>query len=148
MALDDNSTPTLIDHVGWRLWRLARNWKEEFDGEMLARGYPWVSEARGAIIGHLRAGGLPQSELAGALAVSKQAVQQFVDDLVGEGAVERVPDPDDGRGKLIRLTPRGLAFIAEGNAVKRDIERRYRKRIGRERLDALNAALDDLSASG
>jgi DNA-binding MarR family transcriptional regulator len=145
MALDENSTPTLIDHVGWRLWRLARRWKEEFDGDMLARGYPWVTEARGAIIGHLRAGGLPQSELSGALAVSKQAVQQFVDDLVEEGAVERVDNPEDGRGKLVRLTPRGLAFIVDGNAVKREIERRYRNRIGRQRFDALNAALDDLA---
>jgi DNA-binding MarR family transcriptional regulator len=145
MALDENSTPTLIDHVGWRLWRLARQWKEEFDGDMLARGYPWVTEARGAIIGHLRAGGLPQSELSGALAVSKQAVQQFVDDLVEEGAVERVDNPEDGRGKLVRLTPRGLAFIVDGNAVKREIERRYRNRIGRQRFDVLNAALDDLA---
>jgi DNA-binding MarR family transcriptional regulator len=145
MALDENSTPTLIDHVGWRLWRLARRWKEEFDSDMLARGYPWVTEARGAIIGHLRAGGLPQSELSGALAVSKQAVQQFVDDLVEEGAVERVDNPEDGRGKLVRLTPRGLAFIVDGNAVKREIERRYRSRIGRQRFDVLNAALDDLA---
>ena len=88
MALDDNSAPTLIDHVGWRLWRLARNWKEEFDGEMLARDYPWVAEARGALIGHLRAGGLRQSELAGALAVSQQAGRQFADELGGEGGVE------------------------------------------------------------
>jgi DNA-binding MarR family transcriptional regulator len=72
-------------------------------------------------------------------------VQQFVDQLVEEGAVERVVDPRDARGRLVRLTARGVAFIEEGNAVKREIERGYAKRIGRVRLDALNAALDELA---
>ena len=144
MGLDEK-TPTLIDHVGWRLWRLARQWKVEFDAEMLRRGYPWVAEARGAVIGHLRPGGRPQSDLAGLLDVSKQAVQQFVDELVEEGAVERVVDPRDARGRIVRLTARGAAFIEEGNAVKQEIERRYARRIGKGRLEALNAALDELA---
>lgn len=144
MGLDEK-TPTLIDHVGWRLWRLARQWKAEFDAEMLERGYPWVAEARGGVIGHLRPGGRPQSELAALLGVSKQAVQQFVDELVEEGAVERVVDPKDARGRIVRLTARGVAFIEEGNAVKREIEKSYAKRIGKARLEALNAALDELA---
>jgi len=144
MSLDEKFAPALIDHVGWRLWRLARQWKTAFDAQMLARGYPWVAEARGAVIGHLRPGGRPQSELAGLLGVSKQAVQQFVDELVAEGAVERGVDPADARGRIVRLTARGIGFIVEGNAVKREIEKRYAKRLGRARLDALNAALDEL----
>jgi DNA-binding MarR family transcriptional regulator len=144
MGLDEK-TPTLIDHVGWRLWRLAQQWKTEFDAQMLKRGYPWVVEARGGVIGHLRPGGRPQSELAALLGVSKQAVQQFVDELVEEGAVERVVDPKDARGRIVRLTARGVAFIEEGNAVKREIERGYAKRIGKARLEALNAALDELA---
>jgi DNA-binding MarR family transcriptional regulator len=143
MALDEK--PTLIDHVGWRLWRLARQWKTEFDGKMRERGYVWITEARGAVIGQLRPGGLPQSALTAALGVSKQAVQQFVDELVAEGAVERVPDPDDGRGKLVRLTALGVASITEGNAVKREIERRYRRQLGGERFEALNAMVDELA---
>ena len=144
MGLDEK-TPTLIDHVGWRLWRLARQWKVEFEAQMLKRGYPWVAEARGGVLGHLRPGGRPQSELAALLGVTKQAVQQFVDELVEEGAVERVVDPKDARGRIVRLTDRGIAFIEEGNAVKREIEKRYAKRIGKARLEALNAALDELA---
>ena len=145
MALDEKFTPALSDHVGWRLWRLARQWKVEFDGEMQRRGYPWVAEARGGVIGHLRPGGRPQSELAGLLGVSKQAVQQFVDELVREGAVERIVDPTDARGRIVQLTARGVAFLEEGNRVKRQIEARYARRIGRNRLQALNEALDELA---
>ncbi len=145
MGLDEYFAPALIEHTGWRLWRLARQWKQAFDTEMLARGYPWVAEARGAVIGHLRPGGRPQSQLAGELGVSKQAIQQFVDDLVAEGAVERVADPEDARRSIVRLTQRGVQFIADGNAVKRSIEAGYARRIGKMRLAALNAALDDLA---
>ncbi|WP_423067269.1 MarR family winged helix-turn-helix transcriptional regulator [Devosia sp. CN2-171] len=146
--LDDNSLPPLIDHVGWRLWRLARLWKVEFDAAMAARGHGWMAEARGAVVGQLRPDGMSQSGLPAAMGISKQAVQQLVDELVADGIVERVPDPQDGRGKIVRLLPKGIKAIADGNAVKLEIEARYRGEIGAERLEALNAALDALAEKG
>lgn len=142
--LDENSELALIDHVGWRLWRLARQWKVEFDAEMVRLGYGFMVEARGAVVGHLRPGGLSQSALTVAMSISKQAVQQLVDELVAEDVVERVPDPADGRGKIVRLRARGISAIADGNVVKLQIEARYAERIGAERLASLNQALDDL----
>ena len=146
--LDDNSLPPLIDHIGWRLWRLARQWKIEFDAAMAERGHGWMAEARGAVVGHLRPGGMSQSELPAALGISKQAVQQLVDELVAEQIVERVPDPRDGRGKIVQLLPKGIKAIADGNEVKREIERRYGELLGVKRLAALNAALDELAGEG
>lgn len=143
--LDDNPLPPLIDHVGWRLWRLARQWKVEFDAAMAARGHGWMAEARGAVVGQLRPGGMSQSALPAALGISKQAVQQLVDELVADGIAERVPDPADGRGRIVRLLPKGIKAIADGNEVKREIEARYAAKIGTERLSALNAALDELA---
>jgi len=143
--LDEKSVPALIDHVGWRLWRLARQWKAEFDVEMVRLGHGFMLEARGAVVGHLRPGGLSQSALTAAMGISKQAVQQLVDELVAEGVVERAPDPTDGRGRIVRLREKGIAAIADGNAVKQQIEARYGARIGVGRLAALNEALDDLA---
>lgn len=142
--LDDKSLPPLIDHVGWRLWRLARQWKEEFDAAMAERGHGWMAEARGAVVGHLRPGGMSQSELPAAMGISKQAVQQLVDELVAEQIVERVPDPDDKRGRIVQLLPKGIRAIADGNEVKQAIERRYGGAIGAGRLEQLNRTLDDL----
>jgi DNA-binding MarR family transcriptional regulator len=147
MGLDEYERPTLIDHVGFSLWRLARLWKAEFDARMLERGYPWIAEARGAIIGRLRPGGLPQSALTGALGVTKQAVQHYVDPLVAEGAVERVADPSDGRGRIVRLTARGIASIHDGNEIKRQIEARYREQIGAEQFAVMLEGLDALAAA-
>lgn len=143
--LDDNSAPPLIDHIGWRLTRLSRQWKTIFDAEMIRRGHAWMTEARGAVIAHLRPGGLSQSALTAAMGISKQAVQQLVDELVAEGIVERAPDPADGRGRIVRFTRKGTRALEESNAVKERIEAEWREILGGPRFDALVAALDDLT---
>ena len=142
--LDDNSFPPLIDHAGWRLARLFRQWKIEFDAEMVALGHGFMAEARGAVIGHLRPAGAPQAAIATSLGISKQAVQQLVDELEAEGVVSRIPNPEDARGKLVILTARGAEAIREGNRVKRQIEQRYRERLGEARFNAFMDALDRL----
>ncbi|MEQ1770666.1 MAG: MarR family transcriptional regulator [Devosia sp.] len=144
--LDDNFDEALIEHVGWRLWRLARLWKAEFDAEMVRLGHGWMTEARGAVVGHLRPGGLSQSALTSAMGISKQAVQQLVDELVADGIVERVPDEADGRGKIVRMTRKGMRSFADGNAVKRAIEQRYAEKIGVGKLAELQKSLDRLAA--
>jgi len=142
--LDDNSFPPLIDHAGWRIGRLFQQWKREFDAEMVRRGQGFMAEARGAVIGHLRPDGAPQAAVAQALGISKQAVQQLVDELEAEGVVRRVANPADARGKLVVLTPRGAEAIRVGNAVKKDIEARYRARLGDGKFTAMMEALDAL----
>jgi DNA-binding MarR family transcriptional regulator len=59
-----------------------------------------------------------------------------------------VPDPRDGRGKIVQLLPKGIKAIADGNEVKLEIERRYGELLGVKRLAALNAALDELAGEG
>ena len=139
--LDDSDFPPLIDHIGWQLWRVARRWKAEFDAEMRRHGYGFMAEARGAVIGQLRPVGAPQAVLASALGISKQAVQQLVDELEQEGVVARTADPADARAKLVVLTAKGAEAIRAGNRVKREIEARYRKRLGEPEFAVLNAAL-------
>ena len=142
--LDEISPPALIDHVGWRLWRVSRRWKQEFEATMIGLGHGWMTETRGGVIGHLRPDGASQASLAGAMGISKQAVQQLVDELVVEGIVARFPDPSDGRGKRVVLTAKGVKALEDSNAVKRRIEADYAARLGPERLAALMAALQTL----
>lgn len=142
--LDDNAFPPLIDHVGWRVATLFRQWKQEFDGEMTRLGHGFIAEARGAVIGHLRPAGASQSAVAEALGISKQAVQQLVDELEAEGIVERVANPADARGKLVMLTARGAEALRDSNRVKQQIEARYRSVLGDRQFDSFMDALDRL----
>lgn len=142
--LDEQAYPTPIDHIGWRLWRLGWAWKARFEAEMVALGHGWFGEARSAVLAHLGPKGAPQSALPGRMGLTKQAVQQLVDGLVQDGIVERRPDPGDRRGRLIVLTPAGLAVMADADTAKRRIEAEYRGLLGAGRFDALSQALDEL----
>ena len=142
----DEKTEALPDHVGWRLWQASRAWQSEFAAAMRAAGHGWFTEARAGLLGHISRSGMRQSALIERSAISKQAIQQLLDGLEAEGIVERLPDPQDGRGKLVRYTRKGLDALRDGDRVKMEIERGYIGRIGEERFTALMSALWALAA--
>ena len=142
----DEKTEALLDHIGWRLWQASRAWQTEFAAAMRAAGHGWFTEARAGLLGHIERSGMRQSALIERSAISKQAIQQLLDGLEAEGIVERLPDPQDGRGKLVRYTRKGLDALHDGDRVKMEIERRYVDRIGEERFTALMGALRALAA--
>ena len=135
----------MIDHLGWRLWRAARLWKIEFDSRMQAAGHGWFTEARSALLAHVGAKGARQSDLVTRMGLSKQAVQQMVDELQAEGIVTRQPDNSDARAKLVVLTRKGVAAARAANEVKRAIEAESRARLGAPTFQALIAALRQLA---
>ena len=91
--------------------------------------------------------GTLQSELVTRMRLSKQAVQQLVVALEADGLVERLPDPDDARGKVVAFTAQGLALLADANEVKKKIERDYRAQLGAEGFAQLVQTLDRLDGS-
>lgn len=145
--LDELSYPPLEDHVGWRLWRLSELWKSQFVGAMVETGHTWFAEARGNVVRHLGPKGLPQSKLVLRMGLTKQAVQQLLDELVLDGIVERKPDPHDKRGKLIVLTQKGLRALHDANQIKKRIERDYEKLIGPRKFGVLMETLEELAAA-
>lgn len=145
--LDELSYPSLENHVGWRLWRLYDLWKSQFDRAMVEAGHTWFAEARGNVVRHLGPRGLPQSKLVMRMGLSKQAVQQLLDELVLEGIVERKADPDDKRGKLIVLTQKGLRVVHDADRIKKRIERDYERLLGTRKFAAMMEGLDELAAT-
>ncbi|HVY11878.1 MAG TPA: MarR family transcriptional regulator [Mycobacteriales bacterium] len=63
-----------------------------------------------------RAGELPLSVIGQRLMVHPTSVTNTVDRLVGQGFVERRPNPRDGRGVLARLTPAGRKAVTRATA--------------------------------
>ena len=62
------------------------------------------------------------------------------------GYIERVPDPDDGRAKIIRLTDKGRAAQSLGRELIADVERDWAERYGEEQIAALREALEMVTA--
>ena len=53
----------------------------------------------------------PMHQLSSQLLVSRQNITQIVDALEAKGLAERVPNPDDRRGRLVQLTPAGKQLV-------------------------------------
>ena len=110
------------------------------------QGHEAIREGHGCVFGFIEPEGSRLTYLAETSGLTKQAVGEAVDDLQELGYVERVPDPTDGRAKLVRLTPKGAEARAAGRAILDDVERRWAAELGEERVAAMRETLEDIFA--
>ncbi|MFD1212910.1 MarR family winged helix-turn-helix transcriptional regulator [Arthrobacter sp. GCM10027362] len=68
-----------------------------------------------------RRGPLQQGRLADLLAADKSMVSRSVRRLAGLGLAERLPDPEDGRAFLLRLTEEGTRRFREAGRTEREL---------------------------
>jgi DNA-binding PadR family transcriptional regulator len=61
--------------------------------------------------------------------MTKQSMTELVAHLERHGYVERVPDPADGRAKLVRATERGREVYAIARDATRDVQDRLDARL-------------------
>ena len=134
------------DHIGWTLWQATLAWRKDFVTAMAAAGHGWFAQARGNILVYIGPNGIRQGDLAEKAALTKQAVQQFVDDLVKDGIVMRTRDDRDARARWVRLTPAGEAAMRDADRIKLAIETRWRGQLGDEGFARLDSALRQVIA--
>lgn len=146
--LDENARGAGPDHIGIRLWTAWEGWKAEFVLAMNAAGHDWFTPSRATMLGFLPRKGLRQSDLITRMGVSKQAVQQLVDGLEQEGVLERIPDPADRRGRIVRPTAKGRVALDDADRIKGEIEARIRARMGEERFRLLFETLGEMRLDG
>jgi DNA-binding MarR family transcriptional regulator len=88
--------------------------------------------------------GTRPGELARRAGVTPQAMAEFVRYLEERGYVERVPDPTDGRARLVRLTARGREAAAAAHVAFTAIEDRWKRTLGAQRYKQLKEMLAEL----
>jgi DNA-binding MarR family transcriptional regulator len=93
---------------------------------------------------YVRGTGLRLTDIAELTNMTKQSVGEVVDDLAERGYVERIPDPADGRAKLICLTERGKEAQEFGFDTFAAIEDRWAERFGAERIAGLREILEEI----
>jgi DNA-binding MarR family transcriptional regulator len=84
------------------------------------------------------------TDLAAQAQMTKQSAGSLVDQLEARGYVERVPDPRDGRARLIRPARRGLEAADLAAPVVAAVEAEWTAHLGEETMAALRAALTRL----
>lgn len=119
---------------------------DELRDHLAAEGYPDLHRWFGYVARSLADGPLNLRALADRLAMTPQGALKIVDELGAGGYVERIPDPDDGRGRRVRLSKRGAAALAAARAFHQRFERELGRDIGADRAVELRALLAELVA--
>lgn len=136
------------DNTLERLMRCGRLVNEGGLARLKARlDWPALRPAHMSLFPHIDLAGTRLTVLAERLHVSKQAVAPLVDDLVTWGALEKVPDPADGRARLIRFVTEGPYSLFAGLQALADYEAELAERMGPEAMAALRQGLRALDAA-
>ena len=107
-------------------------------------GYSELNPGHHVVLRNLGENGTRPSDLAAEAGISRQAITKVVDDLERRGVVRRDPDPDDGRGVIVRYTDRGLEGLAVARRHMENLEADFAARIGAERWAGVRVALEIL----
>jgi DNA-binding MarR family transcriptional regulator len=118
----------------------------EFREELEQSEFGDVRPTHGCVFRYVQGEGLRLTDIAERAKLTKQSVGEIVDDLVARGYVQRIPDPEDRRAKLICLTERGEAAQRHGRRLFAKVEKRWAERYGAERIAALRQLLEEVAA--
>jgi DNA-binding MarR family transcriptional regulator len=114
---------------------------------MVAAGFGDVRPAHYAVFRFLKPEGSRVTELAEEARMTKQSMGELVAYLEQRGYVERLPDPRDGRARIVVWTEAGRRWTEAAAERLGEIEDALAERLGgQERLEELAGSLEGLMA--
>ncbi|MBR0715815.1 MarR family winged helix-turn-helix transcriptional regulator [Bradyrhizobium liaoningense] len=138
--------------TAWRhanVGRLLNNAVRRFEARVLelmsAHGHAETRIAHVGLTRNLDVEGTRLTELARRASMSKQAMGELVDQCVELGLVDRIPDPSDGRARIVKFTPAGLIWLNAFRDAVDVAEREMRAELGKASMEAI---LKGLAAYG
>jgi DNA-binding MarR family transcriptional regulator len=126
--------------------KTARMMREEMITAMRARGYEWAQPAHNSVFATLPPEGARSADMAERAGITRQSMGEVIRDLAERGVVEMVPDPSDGRAKIVRFTEQGVAMAQEGFAHITDLDRLFRETFGDADYEACRRVLAGIMA--
>lgn len=120
----------------------AFSWFDEsLQQSMQVSGVPGLSRSQSMVMIYLGEGVRRPAALARKLRVTRQAMHKTIADLEAKGYVQLVPDPDDRRAKIVRLSSTGLQRHRQAQVCLTALEKELEARLGRRAVAALTKAL-------
>jgi DNA-binding MarR family transcriptional regulator len=144
--LPDTSARRAPENLAILLREPFRIGSERLHERLAERGHPDVRPPHGNVFQYLDDGGTRVSVLAQRAQVTKQSMAELVAHLERHGYVERVPDPEDGRAKLVRATRRGGEVYAIAREFVAELEARWTANLGEAKMRRLRELLVELNA--
>lgn len=131
-------------NLGWLLLQISDDFFRSVGPQIIAAGHTRIRTQHATVLALLPLEGARITDLARAAGVTKQAMALTVADLEKHGYLERTPDPDDGRAKIVRLSAHGLELLRDAQDAVGSAWKRYAKMVGDRQLRALRKGLDEL----
>jgi DNA-binding MarR family transcriptional regulator len=107
-------------------------------------GFAELRPAHYAVFQSLRPEGSRLTELAERAGMTKQSMGYLVDYLEGHGYLQRVPDPQDQRAQLIRVTAKSKTLDEAVETVLEELHDAWAARVGKAKFNQLRDLLGDL----
>ncbi|GAB2551838.1 hypothetical protein GCM10027167_68990 [Nocardia heshunensis] len=127
--------------LGNLLSAAARTLAAELDAGIAAAGFTDIRAAHAPVFQVIDPEGTRSSVLAERAGMTKQAMGELIRHLDSHGYVESIPDPADGRARLIRPTAKGWSVIDAGLAVVTRFDAHLDTLIGPAEVHRLRATL-------
>jgi DNA-binding MarR family transcriptional regulator len=131
-------------NVGLLLFLPYRAMETRVFAGLAAAGFEDLTPAQARVFQRIAPGGSRLTELATQAGITKQSAGFLVDQLERGGYVERVPDPADGRARLVRVAQRVARSIAASRAIVAEVEAEWTAHLGVRRMVQLRQILTDL----
>jgi DNA-binding MarR family transcriptional regulator len=133
------------ERLGLRYLTLAYRVRKVVDKHMITSG---LSLARWKVLEILAGkGSIRQKALAQELGFAERSVTQAIESLASDGLVERMPDPADGRAKLVTLTDEGATALAAGTKTGAEVLQRIFGTLDRKQLASLDKLLNAIDGA-
>jgi DNA-binding MarR family transcriptional regulator len=107
-------------------------------------GYDDFTPAQARVFARIAPEGSRLTDLAAQAGITKQSAGFLVDQLEGAGYVQRVPDPADGRARLVRIAERGAQSVEVSRRIVAEVEAEWTAHVGEARMLQLRRILTDL----
>ena len=102
-----------------------------------ARGYADLRSTHTTLLSNIDLAGSTVTEAADRAGITKQAMGRLATELEGAGYIRVQSDPKDARARVLLLTKTGKQLMLDSLEVMAELERRYARSLGRERLAAV-----------
>jgi len=102
-----------------------------------ARGYTDLRSTHTTLLSNIDLAGSTVTVAADRAGITKQAMGRLATELEDAGYIRVQSDPKDARARVLQLTKTGKQLMLDSLEVMAELERRYARSVGRNRLAAV-----------
>lgn len=134
------------NNIGRLLNMAIRRFEKRVLELMTEAGYGEFTLSQMSITRNLDVGGTRATEIAKRADITKQSVGELIGQLEEIGLIERIPDPDDKRARIVHFTTAGLAWLESFEIAIKQAEDEMRKELGATSFRLLKQGLAQFGA--